>query len=51
MFLGSSVFFAIKDAVKSARTHVGLTGPFQFDSPATSERIRLACEDKLTSKV
>jgi xanthine dehydrogenase/oxidase len=51
MFLGSSVFFAIKDAVKSARSHVGLTGPFQFDSPATSERIRLACEDKLTSKV
>lgn len=51
LFLGSSVFFAIKDAVRSARQDAGLNGPFRFDSPATPERIRLACEDNITSKV
>lgn len=29
----------------------GLFGYFRFDSPATAERIRLACEDELLEKV
>ncbi|XP_077369194.1 aldehyde oxidase 6 [Festucalex cinctus] len=48
LFLGSSVFFAIKDAVAAARKEVGLTGPFSLDSPATAERICLACASPLT---
>lgn len=51
LFLASSVFFAIRDAVESARAEIGLTGLFQFNSPATAERIRMACEDQLTNKV
>ncbi|XP_077466673.1 aldehyde oxidase 6 [Stigmatopora argus] len=48
LFLGSSVFFAIKDAVAAARKDVGLTGPFSLDSPATAERICLACASPFT---
>lgn len=51
LFLASSVFFAIRDAVESARAEIGLTGLFQFNSPATAERIRMACEDQLTNKI
>ncbi|CAG5932291.1 unnamed protein product [Menidia menidia] len=43
IFLGSSVFFAIKDAVAAARSASGLSGPFALDSPATPERACLAC--------
>ena len=28
---------------------MGLTGSFRFDTPATSERIRMACEDEFTT--
>ncbi|KAK1171408.1 xanthine dehydrogenase/oxidase isoform X1 [Acipenser oxyrinchus oxyrinchus] len=48
LFLASSVFFAIKDAIYAARTESGLRGPFRLDSPATPERIRTACADKFT---
>ncbi|XP_078504361.1 xanthine dehydrogenase/oxidase-like [Lissotriton helveticus] len=48
LFLSASVFFAIKDAIASARSDVGLTGPFRLDSPATPERIRGACVDNFT---
>ncbi|KAK4037119.1 hypothetical protein OUZ56_029159 [Daphnia magna] len=51
LFLASSVFFAIKDAIHSARTEAGITGNFTINSPATSERIRMACEDDLIRKV
>ena len=51
LFLAASVFFAIKEAVKSARAERGITGPFQFWSPATVERIRLACCDKFVEMV
>ncbi|XP_053996533.1 xanthine dehydrogenase [Hylaeus anthracinus] len=51
LFLASSVFFAIREAIKSARQEYGLNGYFRFDSPATSARIRLACVDDLTSKI
>jgi len=45
--LAMSVYFAIKDAVASARKDNGLEGYFRMDSPATGERIRLACADPL----
>ncbi|XP_041467689.1 xanthine dehydrogenase/oxidase-like [Lytechinus variegatus] len=48
LFLGSSVFFAIKDAMMSARADEGLTGIFRLDSPSVAERIRLGCVDKFT---
>ncbi|KAL0160533.1 hypothetical protein M9458_044258, partial [Cirrhinus mrigala] len=51
LFLGSSVFFAIKDAVTSARKDAGLTGPFQLNSPATPERACLACATRFTKMV
>ncbi|CAN9498154.1 unnamed protein product [Ophioblennius macclurei] len=51
LFLGSSVFFAIKDAVAAARSQAGLTGPFSLDSPATPERSCLACASPLTQKI
>ena len=44
-FLGCSVFYAIKDAVAAAR---GGTDYFEFRMPATSERIRMACGDRLS---
>ncbi|XP_053568605.1 xanthine dehydrogenase/oxidase [Bombina bombina] len=47
-FLSASVFYAIKDAITSARAESGITGPFRLDSPATPERIRNACIDAFT---
>jgi xanthine dehydrogenase/oxidase len=54
LFLGASVFFAIKNAVAAAREDFAAeagapkaAGPFTFYSPATPERIRLACLDFL----
>ncbi|XP_061572162.1 aldehyde oxidase 6 [Cololabis saira] len=51
LFLGSSVFFAIKDAVAASRSESGLVGPFPLDSPATPERICLACASSFTQKI
>ncbi|KAL6115085.1 xdh [Pungitius sinensis] len=48
LFLAAANFFAIKDAVASARGESGLSGPFRFDSPASTERIRMACSDQFT---
>ncbi|XP_067356858.1 aldehyde oxidase 6 isoform X3 [Channa argus] len=50
-FLGSSVFFAIKDAAAAARSDSGLIGPFSLDSPATPERACLACASSFTKKI
>ncbi|KAF3563699.1 hypothetical protein DY000_02010857 [Brassica cretica] len=48
-FLASSVFFAIKDAIKAARAEMGLGSEwFSLDTPATPERIRMACFDEFT---
>lgn len=49
-FLGASVFFAIRDAISNARTGNGKTGHFRVDSPATSERIRIACHDSIVDR-
>lgn len=51
VFLGSAVFFAIKDAVSAARADSGLSGPFTFNSPATAERACLATASKFIQKV
>lgn len=47
-FLASAVFFAIKDAIISARAEVGCKDWFPLDNPATPERIRMACLDDIT---
>lgn len=51
LFLASSIFFAIKEAIKDARREENLDENFHLISPATSARIRMSCEDKFTSKV
>lgn len=51
VFFGSTVFFAIKAAIAAARRERGLTGGFPLRSPATAERIRMACEDQFTEMV
>ena len=45
LFLASSVFFALKDAVGAARADHGVTGFVKMYSPATVERVRMACRD------
>ena len=49
-----AVFFAIRDAVAAARAeHLGAerggAAHFEFFSPATSERIRMACADRFAA--
>lgn len=51
LILGTSVFLAIKGAISAAREESGHSKDFRLDSPATSERIRLACQDKFTQMV
>jgi xanthine dehydrogenase molybdopterin-binding subunit B len=51
LLLGISAFFAIRDAVRAARSEEGLKGHFHLDSPLTSERIRMACVDPFTKLV
>lgn len=50
LFLASSVFFAIRYAIAAARSDAGLHGWFELDSPATVERIRLACQDNIMER-
>ncbi|CAG9578686.1 unnamed protein product [Danaus chrysippus] len=51
LFLASSIFFAIKEAIKAARADAGVSLEFKLESPATSARIRMACEDHITKKI
>jgi len=51
LVLATTVFFAIKLAVSAARKDAGIDGQFQLDSPATAERIRMACTDQFTQQV
>ncbi|XP_044097196.1 aldehyde oxidase 4-like isoform X2 [Neovison vison] len=51
MFLGSSVLFAIFDAVTAAREERGLTKIFNLKSPATPEFIRMTCVDQFTDMI
>ena len=49
LFLGASVLFALREAVKAARESVAVDaramGVVQLDSPATAERLRVAVGD------
>lgn len=52
LFLGSTVFFALREAVKAARIMNGksITDGWALDSPATCERLRLAVGDELAER-
>jgi len=60
LFMGSAVFFAIRDALKAARAQYGVAatvgedrkgdGLLSLESPATPERIRLACVDPIMER-
>ncbi|TQN65401.1 Xanthine dehydrogenase [Colletotrichum shisoi] len=60
LFMGSAVFFAIRDALKASRRQYGVEatvgedrvgdGLLRLESPATPERIRLSCEDPIMRK-
>lgn len=51
LFSAAAVFFAIKNAIAAAREERDEKGPFKLDSPATCERIRMACVDQFTKQV
>ncbi|KAG6445382.1 hypothetical protein O3G_MSEX003918 [Manduca sexta] len=51
LFLASSAFFAIVEAIRAARADAGVPLEFRLDAPATAPRIRMACEDHITKKV
>ncbi|KAH8732672.1 Molybdopterin-binding domain of aldehyde dehydrogenase-domain-containing protein [Phaeosphaeriaceae sp. PMI808] len=52
LFLGCTVFFALREAIKAARTMHGksVADEWCFDSPATAERLRLAVGDDLVER-
>ncbi|XP_026751930.2 xanthine dehydrogenase [Galleria mellonella] len=51
LFLASTIYFAIKEAIRAARADAGMPLDFYLESPATSARIRMACEDHITKKL
>ncbi|XP_062435402.1 aldehyde oxidase-like isoform X3 [Rhea pennata] len=51
LFLGCSVFFALRDAVTSVRNERGLKKTFTLNSPLTPEQIRAACADDFTEMI
>ncbi|KAI4215756.1 MAG: hypothetical protein LQ351_001743 [Letrouitia transgressa] len=50
LFMGSSVFFAIRDALKASRKQFGVDEVLQLQSPATPERIRVSCVDPIIKR-
>jgi xanthine dehydrogenase/oxidase len=51
LFLGSTVFFALREAIRAAREMNGKGGVgVVLDSPATAERLRLAVGDDLVER-
>jgi len=60
LFMGSVVFFAIRDALKAARKQYGVQaelgsdseddGLLRLESPATPERIRTSCADPIIKR-
>jgi xanthine dehydrogenase/oxidase len=60
LFMGSVVFFAIRDALKAARKQYGVQaeigkdakddGLLRLESPATPERIRTSCADPIVKR-
>jgi len=49
--LVAQFFFAIKEAIAAARTENGLGNDFKLEAPATSARIRMACQDSFTKLI
>ncbi|CAF1332501.1 unnamed protein product [Didymodactylos carnosus] len=49
--LSNTVFFAIKNAIESYRRDNGLNKCFVLNSPATCEKIRMACADDFTKQI
>jgi xanthine dehydrogenase/oxidase len=50
LFMGSAVFFAIRDALKAARAEFGEHEVLSLRSPATPERIRVSCADPILKR-
>jgi xanthine dehydrogenase/oxidase len=50
LFMGSAVFFAIRDALKAARRQWGEESVLSLWSPATVERIRTSCADPILER-
>ncbi|KAI4187597.1 MAG: hypothetical protein L6R41_002702 [Letrouitia leprolyta] len=50
LFMGSSVFFAIRDALRAARKQYGVDEVLSLQSPATPERIRISCADPILKR-
>ncbi|KAF2497461.1 xanthine dehydrogenase [Lophium mytilinum] len=50
LFMGSAVFFAIRDALKAARKQFGEEEVLSLVSPATVERIRVSCADPIIQR-
>ncbi|ODV89306.1 hypothetical protein CANCADRAFT_32605 [Tortispora caseinolytica NRRL Y-17796] len=50
LFLGSTVLFAIREAVKAGRKQFGLDDVLVLNSPCTAERIRLAVGDDIIKR-
>ncbi|KAH4969580.1 hypothetical protein HBH77_108800 [Parastagonospora nodorum] len=50
LFMGSCVFFAIRDALKAARAQFGENSVLHLQSPATPERIRISCADPILKR-
>jgi xanthine dehydrogenase/oxidase len=62
LFMGSAVFFAVRDALKAARKEYGVEaevgedlkvgegGLLRLESPATPERIRVSCADPILKR-
>lgn len=50
LFMGSAVFFAIRDALKAARKQWGVEDVLSLVSPATPERIRISCADPIIER-
>jgi xanthine dehydrogenase/oxidase len=50
LFMGATVLFALREALKSARRGNGIKEELVLDSPATAERLRLAVGDELLKR-
>ncbi|XP_053662895.1 xanthine dehydrogenase-like [Anopheles marshallii] len=50
LFLASSVYFAVKDAIAAARKEEGIVDNFHLIAPASAARIRMLCSDNITRK-
>ncbi|ALC47458.1 ry [Drosophila busckii] len=51
LFIGSAAYFAIKEAIAAAREEQGLSPHCELEAPATSARIRMACQDNFTQLI